>query len=65
MCIGVHLANVEMNTLAAAVSKKYRTSARHRDTSPGITSRFKISFDETMPKMVEHECWIDFEMIDS
>lgn len=63
MCIGMHLANAEMLTLAAAVYRKYKTSARHPDTSPGITSRFEIFHDETMPKIVEHECWIDFEPI--
>ncbi|ETI28837.1 hypothetical protein G647_01289 [Cladophialophora carrionii CBS 160.54] len=60
MCIGMHLANAEMLTLLAAVYRKYKTSANHPDTSPGITSRFEIFFDETMPKMVEHECHISF-----
>ncbi|EXJ79255.1 hypothetical protein A1O3_08756 [Capronia epimyces CBS 606.96] len=60
MCIGVHLANAEMFTLIAALYRRYKTSARHPDTSPGITSRFEVFSDETMPKMVEHECWIDF-----
>ncbi|EXJ96050.1 hypothetical protein A1O1_01176 [Capronia coronata CBS 617.96] len=60
MCIGMHLANAEMFTLIAALYRKYRTSARHPDTSPGITSRFEVFSDQTMPKMVEHECWIDF-----
>ena len=64
MCIGMHLANAEITTLAAAIFMRYRTSARHADTSPGITSRFEVFFDETMPKMTEHECWIDFERID-
>ncbi len=63
MCIGMHLANAEMTTLAAAIFRRYRISARRPDTSPGITSRFEIFFDETMPKMVEHECWIDFERV--
>ncbi|OQV04715.1 hypothetical protein CLAIMM_09561 [Cladophialophora immunda] len=60
MCIGMHLANAEMLTLLAAMYRKYKTSAEHPDTSPGITSRFEIFSDETMPKMVEHECVIDF-----
>lgn len=60
MCIGMHLANAEMLTLIAALYRKYSTSAKHPDTSPGITSRFEIFQDETMPTMVEHECWIDF-----
>lgn len=59
MCIGMHLANAEMLTLIAALYRKYRTSARHPDTSPGITSRFEVFSDETMSKMIEHECWID------
>ncbi|EXJ75738.1 uncharacterized protein A1O5_00245 [Cladophialophora psammophila CBS 110553] len=60
MCIGMHLANAEMLTLLAALYRKYKTSAKLPDTSPGITSRFEIFHDETMPKMVEHECLIDF-----
>jgi cytochrome P450 len=60
MCVGMHLANAEMLTLIAALYRTYRTSARHPDTSPGITSRYEIFCDETTPKMVEHECWIDF-----
>lgn len=60
MCVGMHLANAEMLTLLAALYRKYSTSARHPDTSPGITSRFEVFWDETMPKMEEHECWIDF-----
>ncbi|OAP62295.1 hypothetical protein AYL99_04498 [Fonsecaea erecta] len=60
MCIGMHLANAEMLTLLAALYRKYKTSAEDPDTSPGITSRFEIFCDETMPKMVEHECLIDF-----
>ena len=60
MCIGMHLANAEMLTLIAALYRNYRTSAKHPDTSPGITSRYEVFHDETMPKMAEHECWIDF-----
>jgi len=63
MCIGMHLANAEMLTLVSAVYKKYRTIARNPDTSPGITSRFEIFYDETTDKMVEHECWIDFRKV--
>ncbi len=63
MCIGMHLANAEMLTLIAAVYRKYTTSARHPDTSPGITSRYEVFHDETMPKMVEHECFIDFAKV--
>ena len=61
MCIGIHLANAEMLTLTAAVYKKYKTSVQHPVTTPGITSRYEIFADETMPKMAEHECWINFE----
>lgn len=60
MCIGLHLANAEMLMLIAAVYRQYTTSARHPDTTPGITSRYEIFSDETMDKMKEHECWIDF-----
>ncbi|KIW84281.1 hypothetical protein Z517_03531 [Fonsecaea pedrosoi CBS 271.37] len=64
MCIGMHLANAEMLTLLAALYRKYKTSAEHPDTSPGITSRFEIFSDETMPKMVEHQCLIDFARLE-
>jgi hypothetical protein len=60
MCIGMHLANAEMLTLVAAILKKYRTVARHPDTSPGITSRYEVFHDELKPNMVEHECYINF-----
>lgn len=64
MCIGMHLANAEMLTLITAIYRKYNTSARHPDTSPGITSRYEVFYDETASRMVEHECWIDFETRD-
>ncbi|RVX73985.1 hypothetical protein B0A52_02875 [Exophiala mesophila] len=64
MCIGMHLANAEMMTLLAALYRNYNTTARHPDTSPGITSRFEVFHDETTPKVVEHECWIDFAKSD-
>ena len=60
MSIGIHLANAEMLMLITAVYRRYATSARQPDTTPGITSRYEIFFDETMSKMKEHECWIDF-----
>lgn len=63
MCIGMHLANVEMLSLTAAVFRQYRTFTKHPDTTPGITSRYEIFYDETMDKMKEHECWIDFQKI--
>lgn len=61
MCIGIHLANAEMLSLIAAVYRRYQTSARDADTTPGITSRYEVFYDETMPKMKEHECWIRFQ----
>jgi hypothetical protein len=60
MCIGMHLANAEMLTLTAAIFRKYQTTVRDLDASPGISSRFEIFCDETMQKVLEHECWIDF-----
>ena len=60
MCIGMHLANAEMLTLTAAIFRKYQTTVRDPDASPGITSRFEIFCDETMQKVREHECWVDF-----
>jgi cytochrome P450 len=60
MCIGMHLANAEMLTLTAAIFRKYQTTVRDPDASPGITSRFEIFCDETMQKVLEHECWINF-----
>lgn len=63
MCIGMHLAQAEMLTLIAALYWKYKTSAKHPDTSPGITSRFEVFHDETMLKMVEHECLIVFREV--
>ncbi|KAI1614357.1 putative benzoate 4-monooxygenase cytochrome P450 [Exophiala viscosa] len=63
MCIGMHLANAEMLTMLAALYRKYSTTAKHPDTSPGITSRFEVFYDENAPKMEEHECWIDFKKL--
>ena len=64
MCIGIHLAHAEILTLTAALFRKYETFARHPDTTPGITSRYEIFRDETVKKMEEHECWIDFVRIE-
>jgi hypothetical protein len=46
-------AMVEMTTLVAAVYRKYRTRVRKgmKDTSPGITSRFEVFYDEKKPRM--------------
>ncbi|KAL2062017.1 hypothetical protein VTL71DRAFT_6283 [Oculimacula yallundae] len=63
MCIGIHLAMAEMTTLTATIYRNYRTSVKAGtdQTSPGITSRFEVFYDETKPFMKEHECFIDFE----
>ncbi|KAJ5785306.1 benzoate 4-monooxygenase cytochrome P450 [Penicillium pulvis] len=63
MCIGLHLAMAEMTTLLAAIYRDYTTSEyeKQKGVSPGITSRFEVFYDETLPKMEEHECWINFE----
>ncbi|KAH6665171.1 putative benzoate 4-monooxygenase cytochrome P450 [Halenospora varia] len=65
MCIGLHLAMAEMTTLTAAVYRTYRTRVKEgtEGTSPGITSRFEIFYDESKPYMKEHECYIDFEKL--
>jgi cytochrome P450 len=63
MCLGIHLANAEMLTLTAAIFRKYQTTVRDPNASPGITSRFEIFCDETMLKVLEHECWVDFVKI--
>lgn len=60
MCIGMHLANAEMLTLTAALFRKYKACARRPDTSPGITSRFEVFADETVPNIEEHHCEIEF-----
>ncbi|KAK0105015.1 hypothetical protein ONS95_004616 [Cadophora gregata] len=62
MCIGIHLAMAEMTTLTAAIYRTYRTKVKAgtEHTSPGITSRFEVFYDETKPFMKEHECYIDF-----
>jgi hypothetical protein len=43
----------EMTTLTAAIYKAYRTRVRAgtENTSPGITSRFELFYDELMPHM--------------
>ncbi|KAJ5953245.1 benzoate 4-monooxygenase cytochrome P450 [Penicillium verhagenii] len=53
MCIGLHLAMAEMTTLLAAIYRRYTTSEyeRQRGVSPGVTSRFEVFYDETLPKM--------------
>ncbi|KAJ5650428.1 benzoate 4-monooxygenase cytochrome P450 [Penicillium longicatenatum] len=53
MCIGLHLAMAEMTTLLAAIYREYTTSEyeKQRGVSPGITSRFEVFYDETLPRM--------------
>ena len=43
----------EMTTLLAAIYRKYTTSEYElqRGISPGITSRFEVFYDESLPKM--------------
>ncbi len=47
------LAMAEMTTLTAAIYRIYRTKVKAgtEDTSPGITSRFEVFYDETKPRM--------------
>ncbi|KAH8594844.1 putative benzoate 4-monooxygenase cytochrome P450 [Bisporella sp. PMI_857] len=62
MCIGLHLAMAEMTTLTAAIYRKYTTSVKKgmETTSPGITSRFEVFYDVSLPHMEEHVCWVNF-----
>lgn len=60
MCIGMHLANLEMFTLTAAIFRRYETTTRDPNTTPGITSRFEVFHDETTPEVSEHECYVSF-----
>jgi hypothetical protein len=47
------LAIAEMTTLTAAIYRVYRTNLKvgTESISPGITSRFEVFFDETLPEM--------------
>ncbi|KAK5076813.1 hypothetical protein LTS08_005984 [Lithohypha guttulata] len=63
MCIGIHLANAEMQMLIAAIYRHYVTSTRHHECTPAITSRYEIFADERMSQAKEHECWIEFQKI--
>ncbi|KAL2014876.1 hypothetical protein VTN00DRAFT_2401 [Thermoascus crustaceus] len=49
MCIGMHLAMVEMKTLLAAVHRQYATvpGPGWESISPAITSRFELVYDDT------------------
>ncbi|KAL1887970.1 hypothetical protein Sste5346_009852 [Sporothrix stenoceras] len=65
MCIGMHLAMAEMTMLLAAIYRRYTTRlhTKQENASPGITSRFEVFGDETMPTVTEHECWVHFDPI--
>ena len=58
--IGSNLANAEMLLLIAAVYMRYDTTTKAPGVTPGITSRYEVFYDETMTKMKEHECPINF-----
>jgi hypothetical protein len=49
----------EMTTLTAAIYRLYQTRvpAGTENTSPGITSRYEVFYDESMPHM---KVWKDF-----
>ncbi|KAI7324842.1 putative P450 monooxygenase [Hortaea werneckii] len=63
MCIGIHLAMAEMTSLVAAVYQRYTTSLApgFEHTSPAITSRVELFYDETQPKVAEHKCLLCFK----
>jgi hypothetical protein len=65
MCIGEHLAMLEMNLLVAAIYGRYISTVRPGEevVSPGVTNRFEVFSDETAQQITEHECWIKFEKI--
>jgi len=52
-----------MTTLISAIYRRYSSKVRPgtEDVSPGITSRFEVFYDESMPRMKEHLCLIDFQ----
>ncbi|CAK7234512.1 hypothetical protein SEUCBS140593_008967 [Sporothrix eucalyptigena] len=56
----------EMTMLLAAIYRKYSTRlhAKQVNATPGITSRFEVFGDETLPTVTEHECWVHFDPID-
>ncbi|KAJ4424214.1 hypothetical protein N0V82_001080 [Gnomoniopsis sp. IMI 355080] len=66
MCIGIHLAMVEMTTLTAAIYRCYQTSPApgYENTTPGITSRFEVFYDDQVPEMKEHCCLIKFTKVE-
>ncbi|KAG9237919.1 putative benzoate 4-monooxygenase cytochrome P450 [Amylocarpus encephaloides] len=65
MCIGIHLAMAEMTILTAALYQKYATKVPWdlEHTSPGITSRFEVFYDESKRAMEEHLCHIRFQSL--
>ncbi|KAH7024414.1 putative benzoate 4-monooxygenase cytochrome P450 [Microdochium trichocladiopsis] len=62
MCIGMHLAMAEMTTLLTALYREYTTTEQERQkgSSPAITSRFEVFYDEKYERISEHACYIDF-----
>ncbi|KAH6866038.1 cytochrome P450 [Thelonectria olida] len=65
MCIGMHLAMVEMSTLAATLYREYETliAPGFEGISPGITARVEVFYDECLPQMQEHTCLIKFNKL--
>ncbi|KAL6364456.1 hypothetical protein LRP88_01857 [Fusarium phalaenopsidis] len=65
MCIGMHLAMAEMTTLIAALYREYQTSIApgFEDTTPGITARVEVFYDERFPTLQENTCLIKFDRL--
>ncbi|KAF4448607.1 hypothetical protein F53441_8026 [Fusarium austroafricanum] len=67
MCIGMHLAMVEMTVLAATMYRQFRTTIApgFEDTTPAITARVETFYDERFPKVQESTCLIKFTKLKS
>ncbi|KAI8712640.1 hypothetical protein NCS52_01362600 [Fusarium sp. LHS14.1] len=65
MCIGMHLAMAEMTTLIATLYREYQTSIApgFENTTPGITARVEVFYDERFPKLQENTCLIKFDRL--
>ncbi|KAH6695096.1 cytochrome P450 [Plectosphaerella plurivora] len=65
MCVGRHLAMAEMTTLIASIYSKYRTTIApgFEDTTPAITARVEIFYDERFPIIQENKCLIHFQKL--
>ncbi|KAJ4213316.1 hypothetical protein NW759_011158 [Fusarium solani] len=65
MCIGMHLAMAEMTTLIAALYREYQTSIApgFENTTPGITARVEVFYDDRFPKLQENTCLIKFDRL--